>query len=348
MSWPDVLRWEMTRWCLWTPLIPFIIRFCTNHFYYSYTKKRFIITHLLAGVFFSLIHLSLFSLVFWFLSQFVKALALNLPLWNTLVAGLPQVLRTAQFDPQKIFARIFILDFHIGLLVYTTILIAVHAIEYSRRTADLNGRLSEARLEALKMQLHPHFLFNTLNSVSALLHKDPEAADEMIGELGDFLRLTLQSPSRQEVSLEEELKFLKSYLEIEKVRFQNRLTVQFHIEEQTWAAKLPNLILQPIIENAIRHAIAPREEPGTIEVRAAVRNNRLNLQILDDGPGMQMKDGREFTEGIGLQNVRERLRHHYGASHLFRLNNRPEGGLEVEIEIPFRTNSIESGGTNHA
>jgi two-component system, LytTR family, sensor kinase len=319
MTWAEILRWELTRWFLWPVFIPAILWFSRKRFYYSSSKIRFALEHLLASVIISLAHLGLFSLVF------------------LLIIRLQNVFPTETL--WQIFRMIFTLDFHIGIAVYATIVIADHAFQYSRREADLRTRFAEAKLDALRMQLHPHFLFNTLNSISALLHKDPEAADEMIGELGNFLRLTLQNPGKHEVTLQEELNFLKSYLEIETVRFRNFLKVSYQIQEETLPALLPNLILQPIIENAIRHAIAPRKESGAIEVRSSILNGDLFLQILDNGPGLDGNGGKEFTEGIGLRNVKERLMLHYGASHTFRLSNRPEGGLQVELQIPFRTMS---------
>jgi LytS/YehU family sensor histidine kinase len=198
----------------------------------------------------------------------------------------------------------------------------------------LEGQLAQAQLQALKMQLHPHFLFNTLNSISALLHKDVDAADEMIGELGDFLRMTLENDGAQTVRLEQELEFLKSYLEIERVRFQDRLTIGFAIDPDTLDAYVPNLILQPIIENAIRYAIAPRAEQGMIEVSARQKNGRLRITVRDDGPGLTHGNG--FTEGIGLANTRARLRQLYEGSHEFQLTNSVQGGLGVTLEIPFQ------------
>ena len=187
------------------------------------------------------------------------------------------------------------------------------------------------------MQLHPHFLFNTLNSISALLHHDPELADRMIARLGDFLRLTLENSGAQEVTLQKELEFLKCYLEIERVRFQDRLTVSYDVAPETLDAMVPNLVWQPIVENAIRHAIAPRSGRGHIEMRAQRTGETLQLQVKDDGPGLpsnQNSNG-SSSKGVGLANTRERLRQLYGNNHRFELVNGSDRGLVVTLEIPF-------------
>jgi two-component system, LytTR family, sensor kinase len=186
------------------------------------------------------------------------------------------------------------------------------------------------------MQLHPHFLFNTLHSISALVHKDPEAADRMIARLGDFLRLTLENSGAQEVSLQKELEFLKCYLEIERVRFRDRLTTRLDIDPQSLDTPVPNLILQPIVENALRHGVAPRSSPGRIEISAKRDNGSLRIQVRDNGPGLpaiSATNGR-FREGLGLANTRARLAQLYGGSHRLELANAPEGGLVVTLEIP--------------
>jgi two-component system LytT family sensor kinase len=200
----------------------------------------------------------------------------------------------------------------------------------------LQAQLSQAQLQALKMQLHPHFLFNTLNSMSSLLqrsgseHTDIQTAKKMIVRLADFLRLTLHNSGAQDVDLRQELEFLRCYLEIEKVRFQDRLTVQMNIDPATLHMRIPNLILQPIVENAIRHGIAPRSSPGTVEISTMKNNGMLRVLIKDNGPGLS--DG--FKEGVGLSNTKARLQQSFGDSYRFILENVPTGGAEVILEIP--------------
>src|SRR5205085_3675512 len=197
--------------------------------------------------------------------------------------------------------------------------------------------ITQAQLQALKMQLQPHFLFNTLNSISTLLDEDVEAADEMLARLGDFLRLTLDNSGAQEVTLQEELEFLRCYLEIERVRFQDRLAVELKIDADALAARVPNLILQPLVENAIRHGIVARRGPGRIEIRASRTDGLLRLQVKDNGPGLHADSGASPTlkRGLGFALTRERLERLYATRQSLTLVDAPEGGLEVTLEIPF-------------
>jgi signal transduction histidine kinase len=241
-------------------------------------------------------------------------------------------------------ARVFI-NIDKNFIVYWLIIWASHALNYYKRyreselqASQLSAQLAEAQLQALKMQLHPHFLFNTLHSISSLLSRDTEAARSMIARLGDFLRLTLENNGAQEVLLREELDFLRCYLDIEGIRFYDRLTVRMEIEPQTLSSRVPNLILQPIVENAIRHGIAPRSTPGLIEIKAARRGETLRLEVRDDGPGLPVEVGSNRTgrRGIGLSNTQNRLRQLYGQDSSFELTNDARGGLLVILEIPFR------------
>jgi sensor histidine kinase YesM len=228
------------------------------------------------------------------------------------------------------------------MLVYWTILLISHALNYYHsyrqgqlQASQLRTQLVQAQLEALKMQVHPHFLFNTLHSISALLTKDTEAARKMITRLGDFLRLTLENGGSSEVSLRQEMEFLNSYLEIERIRFQDRLTTEIHVDPQVLDVQVPNLILQPIVENAMRHAIA-NSNNGRIEITATPRNGMLQIQVKDNGPGLNV-ESKVFTrtgKGVGLANTRARLQHLYGPSHKFELTNSSAGGLVVTFEIP--------------
>jgi two-component system, LytTR family, sensor kinase len=236
------------------------------------------------------------------------------------------------------------LFFDYGTLLYWLMLLVSYATNYYRRyrvgevrATRLEAQLATAQLHALKMQLQPHFLFNTLHSISALVHKDPQAADKMIARLGDFLRLTLDSAGVQEVPLHQELEFLKCYLDIEAIRFKDRLSVQMNIEPQTLEARLPNLILQPIVENAIRHGIAPRTDAGRIEIAARRLNGALQVQVIDNGPGLagNGNNGRILKEGVGLANTQARLQQLYGDESRLDLANTGKGGFSVTLEIPF-------------
>jgi hypothetical protein len=228
--------------------------------------------------------------------------------------------------------------FHQGLTIYWTTLVVAHALYYYRglrqkeaQTARLTAQLAQAQLQALKMQIHPHFLFNTLNSIAALLHKDVEAADRMIARLGDFLRLTLKRSDAQTVDFQQELEFLKCYLDIERIRFQDRLTVELDIDPQALTALVPNLILQPIVENAVRHGVARQTNSGHITIRARREGERLNRKVEDNGPGLKVKSN---GSGIGISNTRARLEQVYGSDFSFQIANSLERGASVTLNIP--------------
>jgi len=245
----------------------------------------------------------------------------------------------------------------IDVIIYWMIVGAGFAFEYYRRfreqqlqaarlelhATQLETQLAQAQLQALKMQLHPHFLFNTLHAISALMDDDVKGARRMIARLSELLRLTLENVGQQEVSLRQELDALERYLEIEQIRFQDRLTVRLAVAPETLDASVPNLVLQPIVENAIRHGIAPRSSAGRIEIRAERRDGMIELQVIDDGPGLQ-PGNEEFKEGIGLANTRARLRRLYGDEHRIEIKDADEGGLAVKLSIPFRQADVEGAG----
>ncbi len=241
------------------------------------------------------------------------------------------------------FRNLFVVSFHFDLLTYWAIIGLTHALDYYRkyrerelRAAQLETTLAQAQLDALRMQLHPHFLFNTLNSISVLMAEDTKAARRMLTRLSDLLRASLENKGAHEVTLKEELEFLESYLEIEQTRFQDRLTVRMEVEPKALDACVPNLILQPLVENAIRHGIAPRAAPGLIEIRARRENGMVQLEVCDNGAGLGLAQPESLMKGIGLSNTRARLEQLYGSSHRFELHNREGGGLSVTIAIPFR------------
>jgi len=237
----------------------------------------------------------------------------------------------------------FAFGFYIDLIIALLIVIAVHALLYYQNfraselaQSSLKTQLAQAQLRALKMQLHPHFLFNTLHSISSLVLEDPPKANSMIARLGDFLRLTVDNSEHQLVTLKEETEFLRCYLDIEQVRFGDRLTVAFELEPQTLSAQVPHLILQPVVENAIQHAIAPRAAQGHINIEAKRLNSLLRVAISDSGPGISSNANSLGKKGVGLSNVRSRLQQIYGPDYRFELMNAGDGGLTVVMEIPFQ------------
>ncbi len=243
-------------------------------------------------------------------------------------------------DPSGFLPRFF-LQLDINLFSYLIIAAATHAVDYYRlyrerrvRAAELANQLTSAQLQVLKMQLQPHFLFNTLNAISELVHENADAADRMITRLGDLLRLSLDMSGEQEVPLRQELDFLTAYLEIEQTRFRDRLSIEMDIAPETLDASVPNLLLQPLVENAIKHGTGARAAAGRIEIAAARHNGALSIEIRDNGRGLPHPA--MLREGVGLRNTRARLVQLYGDSHRFTLRNATDGGTIVAIEIPYR------------
>ncbi|HWN99530.1 MAG TPA: histidine kinase [Blastocatellia bacterium] len=259
-------------------------------------------------------------------------------------------------DPKRSFSLVKLLlnvylIFDYGAMIYWLIVLITYVFDYYRRyrggeirATRLEAQLALSQLQALKMQLQPHFLFNTLHSISALVYKDAEAADNMIARLGDFLRLTLENEGAQEVSVQQELEFLKCYLDIERIRFRDRLTVRFKIDPQVLDARLPNLILQPIVENAIKHGIAPQTSAGRIEIEASRLNGLLHVQVTDNGSGLQPNgdSGMIIKEGVGLANTQARLQQLYGNDHRLDMINTTQGGFSVILEIPFKQQTLNA------
>jgi signal transduction histidine kinase len=264
--------------------------------------------------------------------------------WIMLRAGLAQIIDHRVYgsapDFSNDFVNLFSKSFHKNLWIYWVILAVSHAIEYYRklgerevRTVELEKSLTQAKLRALQSQLNPHFLFNTLHTISALMHIDVEKADRMVAKLSDLLRYALDSADDHEIPLRDEISFLKRYLEIEQTRFGDRLTVTMDIPDETLNIEVPNLILQPIVENAIRHGIEPHAKPGKIHLSARRDNGQLILQIKDNGAGLRTDNKRE---GIGTSNTRLRLLQLYGPNQTFKLENAPGGGLLATIALPLR------------
>jgi LytS/YehU family sensor histidine kinase len=196
------------------------------------------------------------------------------------------------FDFRELFGYLLPKTFHFGVFTYWVLAGACLGLDVYRRYREreviasaLEAQLARAQLSALRAQLHPHFLFNALNTISALIPRDPSAADRMIERLGELLRQSLEAEGAAEVPLEEELRFLDGYLEIERARFRDRLAVTTRVDRGTMRARVPSLILQPLVENAIRHGVAPRAAPGSVEIRAEHEDGVLRLVVKDDGPG---------------------------------------------------------------
>jgi two-component system, LytTR family, sensor kinase len=239
------------------------------------------------------------------------------------------------------FARMqFAYNFHLSWLTYGVMLVVLRAIDSQRRLRDerlrnagLETQLVQSQLQTLRVQLQPHFLFNTLNAISALALANPVQARLMIARLGDFLRLTLEERHAQEVPLSREMEILACYLGIQQVRFQDRLTTHMDVSADTVRALVPNMILQPLVENALRHGLLDQTERGTLHIVTRREGAALLLRVDDDGIGLPAGGP---TEGLGLGNTRTRLDMLFGAGASVELQRRAEGGTRVELRFPYR------------
>jgi two-component system, LytTR family, sensor kinase len=247
--------------------------------------------------------------------------AIYAPLYNLLNPAQPRTYSMVLFG-----------GFYADWLAYWAATGVIHAIEYYRESRERELEATQLALENLRSQLQPHFLFNTLQSISTLIHRDPAAADRMLTDLSDLLRLSLRSTASQEVPLSEELDFLQRYLEIMRVRFGDRLVIRVDVSTDVLNAMVPSLVLQPIVENAIRHGMADRPDVGHVAVSGRRSGAALQLEVSDDGPGLHATTP---GNGIGLANTRERLNRLYGGRGGLELIE--EGGLTVRLTIPLKT-----------
>jgi signal transduction histidine kinase len=325
VTWGQAVGWSLGDWYVWAVMSLPIVQLARRFRFDDVKWGRNVAIHLAASAICSLAYMALRAGVGQAQSR-----------WG----GTP-VSFAETFNP------LLVKTFHFNLLIYWVIVSVSHAFDYYRqmqerelRAAELEKRLAQARLQTLQMQLNPHFLFNSLHAISALVHKDADLADQMITRLSDLLRYALESTDAQEVPLRQELDFVRRYLEIEQTRFGDRLAVRLEIAPETLDALVPNLLLQPLVENAIRHGIEPRAKPGQIELRSRCENGQLLLEVRDNGVGLS--PGRKLEEGVGLSNTRARLKQLYGDRHRFALSEGPGGGLSVSLELPFRPQGKES------
>jgi two-component system, LytTR family, sensor kinase len=320
------LLWEMTGVYTLLALMPAILPFIERH---PITRRTFAIRlplHLAVFVAFAACH----TLLMWGTRNVAYAL-----------------LGWGRYDYGDMRFRFF-MEGGKQLVAYSLVYAVVALLRYTRRArereveaARLERELTEARLSALKMQLNPHFLFNTLNMISSHVREDPGRAEAMIAHLSDFLRMTLRHAQAQEVALATELQFLEAYLEIMKARFEDRLEVELCVEEGARPALVPHLVLQPLVENAVTHAMRDHRQPGRLRLSARRVGERLVLAVEDNGPGLAAGGG--GGSGIGLTNTAERLRRLYGDDHRMALATPNGGGLRLEIEVPYRREAVPVG-----
>lgn len=306
--------WWATRFYLWAALSPVVVRILRRWPLHPISVSSGFL-HFGASLVFSLVHLILHL-----------SLAFILTGSPTLPGGSSTILQQA------------VHNYPLGVLAYW-IIIAIDSTtnyyeRYDReqlRSSQLQAQLAEAHLRTLQMQLQPHFMFNALNSLSDLVISEPKAALRLIARLGDFLRLTLQNSGAQWVSLRREVDFLDAYLEIERVRFADRLRVVFELDPESLDSEVPNLILQPLVENAVRHGVASHIGPALIRLSAKRRGDILRIEVRDNGPGMPDN----VREGLGIGNTRERLQQIYGSRYSFKVDNQVEGGVAAFFELPY-------------
>ncbi len=232
----------------------------------------------------------------------------------------------------------------LDVLAYGALAGLTHAVyfyrryrERERRALFLESNLTRARLHALQAQLQPHFLFNTLNAIATLLRRDVKAAENTLMSLSELLRLALSRSEQQEISLRDELRFLERYVQIQQTRFGERLKFELAIESQSLDCLVPTLMLQPLVENAIQHGIEPTGNPGVVRVSGRREQERLVVQVQDNGAGVDAERSAGQNGGIGLSNLRQRLSALYGTEQKLEIISRPEDGTRVWIELPFHT-----------
>lgn len=328
IEWTRALRSTMPSWYVLLALVPIIVWLSRRFPLEPVRWHRTLPVHLLAAVIFAFLHVAASS----WLGDYV--LSRGLQPWSL----------------SESLSRLLTMFFVVELLTYFAVVGAYNAYDYGRRyreregqaarlalrTSRLEASLSRAKLDSLRMQLNPHFLFNTLNAISVMAMKgEREGVVRMLMLLSDLLRLSLDN-RQQVLSLRDELAILDCYLEIENVRFRDRLTVERDIDPAVLDAEVPSLLLQPLVENAIRHGISRHAGPGVVRVEAgAVDGEWLELRVLDTGPGIEAVAASDGT-GVGLANTRARLEQLYGSRQQLTLADRAEGGACATVRLPLR------------
>lgn len=326
-SWWRLFLWQAGSCAVWTPLVPLVLALARR--FPLRLRLRPLLVHGLAAVLLAAVHL------------------------------VPVTLLTLALDPYRPVAEAtsftgeyeFLMEHWFGqdVMIYVALLALAAILDFRNRQRDrrlresvLEAELARAQLRALRLELQPHFIFNALNAVVGLLRSDdPERAEKMLIGLSELLRRTLEDRERQLVPLDEEMRLAQLYLDIEQIRFCDRLEVELRTEPGTEKVPVPSLLLQPLVENAVRHGVARRIGSGRVAVSAARRSDRLVLRVTDDGPGLESTAGR----GVGLDNVASRLEAHYGADWRLDLREVVGGGTEVSIEVPIREEDTASTGT---
>jgi sensor histidine kinase YesM len=309
---------QVIVWGVWLVLTPLIIAVARRYPFGERSRTRWVLGQLLLGGVISFVHSMVGSII---------RMAIGINVFGDLLSA-------------SIAA--FYLNIGRNYLTYGMIAAAYQAVAYHRTIRDrdreaarLELDLAEAKLSTLENRLRPHFLFNTLNAIAALVREDPGGAEAMIGQLSDLLRASLRTDVRTEVRLEDELHLVRQYLAIQQVRFQDRLQISVDASDAARAAYVPQLILQPLVENAVRHGIAPRESGGFVWVYADQPDGRLRLTVEDDGVGIGNAPVGSAGAGIGLGGLKSRLTHLYGQDHRVDVMERKPTGTRVIVDIPY-------------
>lgn len=334
----NVLELELAQILTYAPITPFVFALAIHFPLTKKTWKRRLPAYLVGSVVFSAGHILLRGLT-------------PFGIWDSeKMRWIP-----ALWDPDthafRIRWDIFRTMFYLNMVddlsgTYSPIVIVAHAVSYytrfrerDRRALQLEGQLAKAHLNSLKSQIQPHFLFNTLHSISALMLTDVQAADKMMSRLSDLLRMSLENNGVQITTLSRELEFVTCYLVIESIRFEDRMSVALDVSPDTLDAQVPHLLLQPLVENAVRHGIAKLTSPGEIKISSRHDGRRLYLTVRDNGPGFDTIGARQGRTGLGLKATRERLQTLYGSEHSMDIHSVPGTGVEVAVTIPYRVNA---------
>ncbi len=315
----QLVRWRVIWWYGWTLITPFVFEYAWRHPLWS---SRSMLLLLLGNIVAYALHVAL------------QVAAMYLPAYRMVHETLPEAIRYH-----------IVVSLYLNVFIYWVIVGVANGLRAfwraqarALRSAELEAQLANARLDALRMQLHPHFLFNTLNGISALMHRDVDAADTMVNRLSRLLRTALERADTHEVALKEERAFLEEYLEIEKVRFGERLAIKIDIDPAVEDFLVPSFVLQPLVENSIKHGIVPSGNRGSIHITAHERAGTLELVVADDGPGMP-EDDEVVGTGVGLSNLARRLDRLYGETATLHFGNRRDGGFSATVSMPIRSSS---------
>ena len=327
VSWTQLFAWNILISFVWSVLTPLVYELSRRYTFDRASWKLSLPIHILASI----------------ALAFVGAVSL---------VKLNPLVTWTQEPSVPFFAHVLSRTF-MDIQRYWYVLLITQAIafygKYQERqllSSQLEAQLANAQLEVLKIQLEPHFLFNTLNSIASLARHDGVAAENMTLRLADLLRMSLDGVGVHEVPLRQELMFLQKYVDIQLTRFQDRLSVETEIDPRTLETLVPNLILQPLVENAIRHGISPRRAPGFVRITTWRDRDDVWMEIRDNGVGFARGRGVAPAEGVGLRNTRGRLRQLYNEDHAMVLEDTPGGGCTVKIRVPYRTSSEEVTITN--